>query len=303
MNVKHLSELFPLAKDSPVRKMVLVNGIDKHSIEAAEEARQLGIVEIIITGDQTIIRQVCDQLNISVENFQIIHTPDENEAASTAVKLINNGEAHLIMKGLISSDKFLRAILDKEFGLMTPGALLSHVSIIDNPSYHKLLLASDVAIIPFPDFKQKVLLVRYLIETANKIGIKYPKVALIAPTEQVLESIPACVDAAKIKQLALDGGFPDAVVDGPMGIDVALDFESATIKKINSEVAGDADCMLFPNVDAGNVFYKVNAKMCRSEQAAIVVGARVPVILSSRGDSVTTKLNSIALAVLMSCKK
>jgi phosphate butyryltransferase len=204
------------------------------------------------------------------------------------------------MKGLINSDVFIRAILNKKFGLLPPGGLLGHVAIIDNKSYHKLLIVSDVAVIPYPTLAQKIILVNYLIRVAVSLGINSPKVALLAPTEQVLESIPACVDAAKIKQMYLDGEFKGGIIDGPMAIDVALDKESAMIKNIHSEVAGDADCLLFPNIDAGNIFYKMNSKLCQSEQAAIMVGAKVPVVLSSRGDSAQTKLNSIVLAALMS---
>ena len=300
MNVKHLSDLLFLVKEQPVRKMIIVNGVDEHSIEAAEQARKLGIVEIILVGEKDRIDQTCLKLGIEVEKFQVVSTSNEEEAAWIAAKMINNGEADFIMKGLINTDKFMRAILNKEFGLVPPKGLLSHVSVIENQAYRKLLVVSDVAIIPYPDLNQKVTMINYLIQVANVLGINQPKVALLAPTEQVLESIPACVDAAKIKQMAVDGKIMGAIVDGPMALDVALDRESAEIKNIKSEVAGDADCLLFPNIDAGNIFYKMNTILCQSEQAAVVVGAKVPAVLSSRGDSAQTKLNSIVLAALMS---
>lgn len=300
MNIKHLTDLLLLAKNQPTQRMVVVNGVDKHSLEAAEHARKHGIVDVMVTGDKKQIETTCQELGIGIGNFEIIDASSEEEAALKAVQLIQYGKADLVMKGLISTDKYMRAILNKQFALVEPGGLLTHVTLIDNKSYHKLLIVTDVAIIPFPNLQQKEVMIRYLIQVARKLGIDQPKVALIAPTEQVIESIPACADAAKLKQMWAEGHFPGAFVDGPMALDVAIDQESAAIKGMRSETAGDADCLLFPNIDAGNVFYKTNTKLCQAEQAAVVVGAKVPVVLSSRGDSTQTKLNSIALAALMS---
>lgn len=299
MNAKHLADLVLSAKDRPKQRMVLVNGVDGHSIEAAEQARKLGIIDVILTGDQSQIEETCKQLGVNVGNFDLLHAETDEEAALAAVRLIQEGKASLVMKGLINTDKYMRAILNKQFGLVEPGGLLTHVSLIDNPAYHKLLIVTDVAIIPFPTLKQKEIMIRYLIQVGQKLGIAQPKVAMIAPTEQIIKSIPACADAGRLKKMALDGQFPGGLVDGPMALDVALDKESARIKNIQSDVAGDADCLLFPNIDSGNVFYKTNTRLCRSEQAAVVVGAKVPAVLSSRGDSAQTKLNSIVLATLM----
>ncbi|KOH45676.1 phosphate acyltransferase [Sunxiuqinia dokdonensis] len=300
MNAKHLADLILIAKDRPKQRMVLVNGVDGHSIEAAEQARRLGIVDVTLTGDQSQIETTCKGHEIDASHFEIVHAETPEDAALAAVRLIQEGKASLVMKGLINTDKYMRAILNKQFGLVVPGGLLTHVSLIDNPAYHKLLIVTDVAIIPFPTLAQKEIMIRYLIEVGQKLGIARPKVAMIAPTEQIIESIPACADAGQLKQMALDGHFPGGLVDGPMALDVALDKESAQIKNIQSEVAGDADCLLFPNIDSGNVFYKTNTRLCGSEQAAVVVGAKVPAVLSSRGDSAQTKLNSIVLATLMS---
>jgi phosphate butyryltransferase len=172
--------------------------------------------------------------------------------------------------------------------------------VIDNPNYHKLLIVSDVAIIPYPSIPQKIAMTHYLKQMALDLGISRPKIALITPTEQVLPSLVSCTDAVEVMKAGENGQFEPAVVFGPMALDVALDLESAQIKNITSEVAGDADCLLFPNIDAGNVFYKANTKLCNADQAAVVMGANVPVVLSSRGDSIRTKLNSIALAALLS---
>ncbi len=299
MKIEQLSQLFEIVKQKPTKKMVVVNAIDHHSVEATQKAVELELVQATLTGDKSQILKVCDELKIDSGLFEIIHTYSEDQAAQTAVKMVTEGKADFMMKGLISTDKYMRALLNKEYGMLPPKGVLSHVTVIENPNYHKLLIVSDVAVIPYPDLNQKVVLSKYLIQTARALGIEKPKLALIAPTEQVLPAIPACTEAALITKMADRGQIKGADVDGPMALDVAIDLESAQIKKINSPVAGDADCLLFPNIDAGNVFYKTNTKLCEAGQAAVVVGAKVPAVLSSRGDSSQTKLNSIALAALL----
>jgi len=299
MEIRHLADILKALDGKPPITLVAVNAVDEHTLDAVNAAVDAGIVKAILTGDPEKIRATCSALNIAPEKFTIEPAASEDEAAQKAVGLVSSGKAGLMMKGLLSTDKYMRAILNKEYGLLPPKGVLSHVTVVENQNYHKLLIVSDVAIIPYPDLSQKIVMVGYLIQTAQALGISLPKVALIAATEQVLAAIPACTDAAVISKMAERGQISGALVDGPMALDVAIDKESAAVKKITSPVAGDADCLLFPNIDAGNVFYKMSAKMCRSEQAAIVTGARVPVVLSSRGDTMQTKLYSIALAALL----
>jgi phosphotransacetylase len=300
MKLKRLTDLFELVKSLDKKTLIAVNAIDGHSLEAIAEAVKTGIVTAIITGNSQEILKQCEIHHIDPQLFQIINADTEEEAASLAVNLTKTESKSILMKGFINSEKYLRAILNKEAGLLAPGSVLSHVSVIDNPNYHKLLIVSDVAIIPYPTIQQKIAMTHYLKEMAVNLGIEIPKIALIAPTEKILPSLVSCTDAVEIMKAAENGQFQPAIVFGPMALDVALDIESAQIKNITSKVAGDADCLLFPNVDAGNVFYKTNTKLCGAEQAAVVMGAKVPVVLSSRGDSKQTKLNSIALAALLS---
>ena len=178
---------------------------------------------------------------------------------------------------------------------------LSHVAVFEVPTYHKLLVTSDVAVIPAPDFNQKIAITNYVINTAKVLENPNPKVALIAATEQVSVGMPACVDAAVIAAMGNRGQIKGAIIDGPLAMDVAIDKESVQIKKLKGEVPGDADCLVFPNIESGNVFYKTATKFAGAELAAMVVGAKVPCVLSSRGDSTKTKMYSIALAAL-SCK-
>lgn len=300
MELKRLADLFEYTRTIEKRTLVAVNAVDAHSLEAIAEAVKLGFITAIVTGNRNEIRRQCATHQIDSGLFQIISTETEEEAARESVALARKTPSSILMKGLISSDKYMRAILNKETGLLPPGGVLSHVSVIDNPNYHKLLVVSDVAIIPYPTVPQKIAMTHYLKQMALDLGISRPKIALITPTEQVLPSLVSCVDAVEVMKAAENRQFEPAVVFGPMALDVAIDKESAEIKGITSEVAGDADCLLFPNIDAGNVFYKMNTKLCGADQAAVVMGATVPVVLSSRGDSISTKLNSIALAALLS---
>ena len=300
MKLERLADLFVYTKSLRKRTLVAINAVDLHSLEAISEAIKLGIVSGVVTGNRDLIIELCKAHQIDYQSFQIIHAETEEDAARLAVDQVKQIPDSILMKGLISSDKYMRAILNKEAGLLPPGNVLSHVSVIDNPNYHKLLIVSDVAIIPYPTISQKIAMVHYLKKMAMDLGIACPKIALITPTEQVLPSLVSCTDAVEVMKAAEDGRFDPALVFGPIALDVALDLESAQIKNITSEVAGDADCLLFPNIDAGNVFYKANTKLCNADQAAVVMGANVPVVLSSRGDSIQTKLNSIALAALLS---
>ncbi len=300
MKLERLADLFVYTKYLQRKTLIAANAVDLHTIEAMFEAIKMGIVSGVITGNKTEIIRLCKDNGINHQVFQIIDAETEETAAKLAVAEVKKTSGSILMKGLISSDKFMKAILNKEFGLLPSGGVLSHVTVIDNPNYHKLLIASDVAIIPYPTIQQKIAMANYLKQMALDLGISQPKIALIAPTEQVLPSLVACVDAVEIMKAAETGQFEPAVVYGPIALDVAIDFESAQIKGITSVVAGDADCLLFPNIDAGNVFYKMNTKLCNADQAAVVMGATAPVVLSSRGDSIRTKLNSIALAALLS---
>jgi len=299
MSITKLDQIVEAVKSRPRKRLIAAFANDAHTIEAVSKAIDLGIVEGTLVGDTAEIERICLIEGIDAGKFTIIHQTNENKAATKAVELINEGEGNLIMKGLLSTDKYMRAILNKETGLMDPGSILSHVSVIENPFYKKLMICGDVAIIPLPDLKQKIAIANYLIETAHALGIALPKLAVISATELILVAMPACIDAAIIAKMAERGQIKGALVDGPLSLDVAINKEAAEIKNIGSPVAGDADCFLFPNIEAGNIFYKTSTKLCGAELGAFVAGARVPAILSSRGDSALTKMYSIALSALV----
>ena len=299
MSITKLDQVIELVKTRPQKRLIAAYANDAHTIEAVHNAVKMGIVKATLVGDEATIKEVCKANNIDVNDFTIVQEADENKAAAKACELINNGEGDILMKGLLSTDKYMRAILNKERGLMPgPKAVLSHVTVIETPRYPKLIVCGDVAIIPAPDLNQKVAITNYLINTARALQIEKPKVAVLAATEQVLPAMQACVDACLISKMADRGQIKNAIVDGPLGLDLAIDMECVQIKKVKSEVAGDADCLVFPNIETGNAFYKCNTKLAGGELGAMVVGAKVPCVLSSRGDSTKTKLYSIALAAL-----
>jgi phosphate butyryltransferase len=298
--ITKLDDVLALAKSRGKKRLVAAYANDSHTIGAVSAAIDAGIVDATLVGDIDTIKKVCAEEGIDVNKFELVQEADETKAGVKAVELINEGKGNLLMKGLLSTDKYMRAILAKDKGLM-PGKkndMLTHMAVFEVPAYHKLLIASDVAIIPTPDMKQKQAILSYLISTAKSLEIANPKVALIAATEQVSVGMPACSEAAIISMMNNRGQIKGAIVDGPLALDVAIDKESAEIKKLKGEVAGDADCLLFPNIESGNVFYKACTKFAGAELACMVVGAKVPCILSSRGDSMKTKLYSIALAAL-----
>jgi phosphate butyryltransferase len=300
MNIKKLEDVIVAVKSKPRKKLVVAYANDSHTIEAVSNAIDLDIVEGILVGDEATIKNICKEDGIDASKFKIVQEAEEQRAANLAVKLVNDGEAHFIMKGLVSTDKYMRAILNKETGLLPPKAVLSHVVVLELANYHKLLVVSDVAVIPAPDINQKVAIANYVISTSKALGIERPKIAMIAATEQMTASMPACVDAAVISKMADRGQIKGADVDGPLALDVAIDEESVKIKKIQSAVAGNADGLVFPNIESANVFYKSVTKLANARLGAMLVGAKCPAVLTSRGDSAETKTFSIALAALNS---
>ena len=299
MMITSFNDLFASLKEKGIcKRMVAAWGVDSHTIEAASKAIDLGFVEVTLVGDQDMISKVCSELGIDTAKFAVIDIKDELKAVAHAVRMVHDGEGDVLMKGLCSTDKFLRAILSKETGLLPQKGLLSHVGVLESPHYHKLMFIGDMAVIPQPDFRQKVKITGYINSVARSFGIKQPKVAFIAASEQMLDSMPACMEAAMLAKMCDRGQIPGCIGDGPLALDVSIDKESVEIKKLVSPVAGDADCLVFPNIESANVFWKTNTKLVNGvKQAGMLVGTKVPCVLASRADSMEVKLNSIAEAV------
>ena len=281
------------------KRMVAAWGVDGHTVAAAGKAIELGLADVTLVGDENLIAQACKDEGMDMTAFTIVHNENEQDSIKEAVRMVREGEGDFLMKGLCSTDKFLHAILNKETGLLPPKGTLTHCTTLEIPSYHKLLFVGDVAVIPAPDLKQKQIIMECLVKTAQAVGIAKPKVAILAATEQVLPSQPASIEAAILSKMVDRGQIKGCIADGPLALDVAIDQESVAIKGLVSPVAGDADCLLFPNIESGNVFYKANSKLVAGvRQSGILVGAKAPCVLSSRADSIDTKLNSIAMAAM-----
>ncbi|MBQ5595113.1 MAG: phosphate butyryltransferase [Alistipes sp.] len=296
--IKHLDELVAAAVARGKKKMIVAYGQDTHSIGATDMAIKAGLAEVTLVGDPEEIKKSCEAEGVDINQYTIIPESEDVKAVEIAVKAVHNGEYDVLMKGVVPTDKYMRGILNKEWGLLPQGTVLSHVTVLEVPAYHKLLVVSDVAVLPCPSLEQKKQIAKYLIQTANNLGIECPKVALLAPSEQLLPKVVSSVEAKELSDLGQAGELGNALFQGPLALDVAIDEESVKIKKLTGPVAGDADCMLFPNLESGNVFFKACSKFGGAELAAMVAGPTAPCVLTSRGDSTKTKLYSIALACL-----
>lgn len=240
-------------------------------------------MEPTLYGDKKVIEEVCQTSGLDLKAFNIVDESNDVKCVQQAVAAVVAGNADVLMKGLVSTDKYMRGILNKEAGLFPPKGVLSHVSIVEMPCYHKLLVISDVAVIPLPDFKQKTVQIGYLARTANLLGITTPKIACIAPSEQLLPNVISSTEGALLAKMADRGQLGNVIVDGPLSLDVALYKEVAEHKKVKgSSVAGDPDCLLFPNLESANVFFKSVSHLCGGELAAMVMGTKVPCVLTSR---------------------
>ncbi len=296
--ITKLEELVTTAIGRPKKRIAVAYAQDAHTIEAVSTAIDMGVVDATLVGDPEEMRRVCTSLGINPDKFTFFEGGSDVECVNLAVRLVSDGKADVLMKGLVSTDKYMHGILNKECGLLPPKGVLSHVTVFELPMYHKLLVVSDVAVIPYPDLSQKIAIVRYLTATARVLGIDRPKIAAIAPSEQLLTGVQSSVEAAVLAKMADRGQLGDVILDGPLALDVALFEEVAHTKNLSSPVAGDADCLLMPNLDAANVFFKSANHLCNAPLAALVVGTKAPCVLTSRGDSTESKLYSIALAAL-----
>lgn len=273
---------------------------DENTLGAVFEAVELGIVEAFMIGNKSKIEEESIKIGIDSSKFHIIHCISDIEAAKEAVRMAKCNEVDMVMKGLVGTDKFLKAVLDKENGLMLPGAVMSYVCALQVPSYKKLLFISDPAVIPFPTLPQKVAMVEYAIKMAGRFGIAKPKVALISAVEKPTESIPNTLVDATICQMAKRGQISDCIIDGPLDIFLACDPESIRIKGVNTPVNGDADILIFPSIESCNSFYKGIMLFGGGELGGFIQGTSKPVIVMSRSESAKSKLYCIATAALMS---
>ena len=301
--MRSISEIIAAARASGRMKLAVAAAQEASVLEAVFDAWEAGVAEPILVGDPAAILRAAamarDGQGVDISGFEIVPASDLGQAAAKAVGLVRSGEADVLMKGILDTSVLLRALLNKETGLNS-GRLASHVAVMEVPTYHKLLILSDAAINIAPDLAGFVDIIASAVAVAAAIGVRNPKVAILAATEKVnAEKMPCTAVAAILSQMARRGQIPGCVVDGPLALDNAISAESARIKKIRSEVAGDADVLITPEIEAGNILYKCLLDLAQAKGAGIVMGAAKPVVLTSRADTAETKLASIALAALV----
>jgi phosphate butyryltransferase len=272
---------------------------DANTIGAIKLAVSNGFIEAIMIGQPEKINEVCKNHDINPGLFTIISSENETIASETAIKLVRSGDADIVMKGLVGTDIFLKAVMDKNKGLIQPDAVLSYVGVIEIPEYHKLLFVTDMAVIPYPGLKQKISMAAYAIEMARKFGIENPKIALIGASEKGSRHFLYSSDYAEIKSMGEMGKFGSCIIDGPLDLYLACDRKSVEIKGVSTPVAGDADILLFPSLESCNPFYKSLMLFSHGELGGLIMGTDKPVVLMSRSESEKSKYYCIALACLM----
>lgn len=292
-------EVVARAKQRPSAKVAIAAAQDRDVLEAVQMAREIGMGEFVLVGDEELIASMASQTGLRLSDLEVLHEPDPRIAALRAVELVSSGQAGILMKGLIPTADFLRAVLNKEVGLRT-GRLLSHVAVFKSPRYDRLIYMTDGAMVVAPTLQDKVQIIQNAIGVAHKLENEMPKVACIAAVEVVNPDMPETVDAAALAKMSDRGQISGCIVDGPLGLDNAVCRESAEHKGVGGPVAGRADILLAPNIVAGNVIYKTLVYFGQVETAAVVTGARVPIVLTSRSDSPEARLNSLALAIATS---
>ncbi|GHT19421.1 phosphate butyryltransferase [Bacteroidia bacterium] len=283
-----------------VKRIAVANAVDEHSVEAALKAVESGFAEVFLFGEAAKIPVNEQIMQKFAKKIHIINTPDLQQATEAAVSMVRNGEADVLMKGLVNTDVLLRAVLNREKGILPEGNVLSFCSVFEIPKYHKLLFFADAAVIPSPTLEQRSAIINYVTETARKFGVVRPKIAMIHATEKPNPKIQYMQDYLDIMEKYRAGAFCDIILDGPLDIFLALDKERGAIKKVDTPVLGDADGLIFPNFESANAFYKALISFAGAEMAGCLAGTSKPVVLTSRGDSAESKFNSIAMACVLS---
>ena len=296
---KSFDDLLSKVKECKRKKLAVAVAQDKPVLEAVKAAKDKGIADAILVGDKEKIKEVAESIGMDLTQYEVIHEADVKKAALFAVQLVSSGKADMVMKGLVDTATFLRSVLNKEVGLRT-GKVMSHVSVFEIKGFDRLIFLTDAAFNTYPDLKAKVQIVNNSVYVAHACGIECPKVAPVCAVEVVNPDMPATVDASLLSKMSDRGQIKGCIVDGPLALDNALSEEAAHHKGVTGPVAGKADILLLPNIDVANVMYKSLTYTAPTKNGGILVGTSAPVILTSRADSFETKVNSIALAALVS---
>ena len=290
------------AKKRKNNKIVVAGAEGKAVLEALKVAYEDKVVEPILVGDRNKIKAIAEEVKFNTKGIAISDVRDEQATAEKAVELVHTQHADGLMKGKVSTPVLLKAVLNKKFDLRTD-RLLSHIAILEIPTYHKLLLVTDGGMVIQPTLEQKVAIIKNAAEVMQKLGVERPKVAVLAAIEKVNPNMPETEDAEILTEMAKKGELGNVEVEGPLAVDIALSQEAARLKKVESKISGDADIFLVPNIACGNIFAKGVWYLANAKIGGLVVGAKKSIILLSRSDDAETKLNSIALGIVTSHKQ
>jgi phosphate butyryltransferase len=299
MALKHLSEFKQLLAGKPARRLVLAAAQDHNSLSSVLRAANDGFIDPILVGKKEEIYNLAAQNNFDLTGVRVVHEPDSEMAIEIAVRMVRSNQADILMKGKVGTSNLLKGVLNKEWGLRS-GALLSHIAIFEVEAYHKLIAVTDVAMNIAPNLKDKISIVNNSVACLNKLGIKMPKVAVLGAVEMVTENMQATLDAALLSKMNQRDQIRNCIIDGPLAFDNAISLESANHKGIRSDVAGDTDLLLMPDIEVGNVLYKSLVFFAHAGVAAVILGATAPIVLTSRSDSDHAKYYSIVLAAAIS---
>ncbi|HQI16682.1 MAG TPA: phosphate butyryltransferase [Bacillota bacterium] len=299
--IKTFKEIIETAKAKGPKTIAVAVAQDPEVLSAVNAAKKLGIAEAILIGDREEIIKASEECGIDIGTYEIIDIKDKNEASRKAVEMVSGGKAHIVMKGIVDTAIVLKAVLDENIGLRT-GNVLSHVAVFEVPGYDRLFYVTDPAMILAPNLIQKKQIIENVVQVANALGNYNPKVAVLAAVEKVNPKMQATLDAAELVKMNESGELKGCVVGGPFALDNAISVEAARHKGVTHPVAGLADVLLVPFIEVGNVLYKSMVYYAGSKVAGVLVGAKAPVVMTSRADSDEAKLNSIAIAVLMAGK-
>lgn len=295
---KSFEELISKANQKTLKKVSVSNAQDEPVLQAVKAAKEQNIATATLVGDEAKIREIAASIDMDLTDFEIINEPDTEAAALKAVELVHNGKADILLKGLLETKTFLKSVLNKEVGLRT-GKMLSHVCVFEIEGINRLLFFTDVAFNTYPTLADKVNIINNAVEVAHACGIECPKVAPLCAVETVNPKMQPTVDADNLTKMYEGGDFKGCQIYGPLSMDLAIDPEAAVHKGVTNPVAGHADILLFPNIDAGNITYKILVRTAKVKIGNVLVGTSAPVVLTSRSDDFETKLNSIALATVI----
>lgn len=295
MELQSLSQLTEIKYKAEPKRMVIVAADDHHVMDAVKIGYQKKLIFPILIGNKERIQQIADEIDFNITAFQIIHETDVSRSSEIGVNLIKDNEASVLMKGMVPTATLLRSVVNKADGIAS-GRLLSHFSINYIPSYKKLLAISDVAMNINPTLEEKVEIIKNAVSVLYALDYKEPKVAIICPVETVNPKIESTVHAQILVNLYKENVIKNCIIEGPLALDNAISIESAQNKGIFGQVPGNADLLIVPNLDAGNILYKAINFLAGGVSASVIVGAKVPIVLTSRADSVESKMYSIALA-------